>query len=232
MHNSLRNITAVLPTSVQQSLRRHKCALQIRGGTFGVRRPDWTFLEPYVRDGDWVIDVGANIGHYSKYFSDKVGPNGRVIAVEPVPQTFELLAANVTKFRHANVSLLALAASDRSGTASINVPNWDETRLSNYHRAGISEDATSGLNVLTLALDDLRLQHPISLIKIDTEGHDEAVLRGLARTLRRDTPQLVVETVTDGIGELLKSLDYSATPIPGTENTIFSARAEMAHAIA
>lgn len=44
--------------------------------------------------GDWALDIGANVGHYTKRMSDLAGPEGRVIAFEPVPDTFAVLCAN------------------------------------------------------------------------------------------------------------------------------------------
>jgi FkbM family methyltransferase len=75
-----------------------------------------------VKPGDWVLDVRANVGHYSHRLSDLVGPAGRIFAFEPVRETFELLTANVARFAHANVTLLNVTASDTARTVGMTAP--------------------------------------------------------------------------------------------------------------
>jgi hypothetical protein len=54
--------------------------------TFGVWEPEIThWLEGFLRPGDLVVDVGANTGYFSLEASKLVGPEGLVVAVEPVP---------------------------------------------------------------------------------------------------------------------------------------------------
>ncbi|MFA6235219.1 MAG: FkbM family methyltransferase, partial [Bacteroidota bacterium] len=91
-------------------------------GTFETWEPEYHILDQLVSEGEWVIDVGANVGYYSKKFSDLVGPRGRVIAIEPVPETFAFLASNTLLFDNLNVSLLNLAASDASTIVRMEIP--------------------------------------------------------------------------------------------------------------
>jgi len=169
--------------------------------------------------GDWVVDVGANVGHYTKRFSDLVGPEGRVIAVEPVPETFELLSANVLLFQHSNVTLLNVAASDQPGVAGMQIPRF-ETGLNNYYQANLSK-GTADIYVLTVRLDALACPHPIKLIKIDAEGHDPAVLRGAEALLARDHPILIVETGSSDVAEHLRRFGYTSERLPHSPNTLF-----------
>ena len=56
--------------------------------------PDLIVLRHLIEKGQCTADLGANIGVYSKYLSEYVGPSGRVISVEPVPLTYDILCSN------------------------------------------------------------------------------------------------------------------------------------------
>src|SRR6185312_12382199 len=93
--NTLKRIAARLPQPVQHRLKRALYAHQIRRGTFRTPEPEFDLLPQLVRPGSVVIDVGANIGHYTLRLAQLVGPEGRVYAFEPMPKTFDLLCRNV-----------------------------------------------------------------------------------------------------------------------------------------
>jgi FkbM family methyltransferase len=228
MGMTLKKLAARLPSSWQHELKRLRCRRQIHHGAFGTAEPEFSILHHLVTAGDWVLDIGANVGHYTKKFSDLVGPHGRVIAVEPVPDTFALLAANVLLFRYPNVTLLNLAASDRTTAIGIRIPA-SETGLKNYYRATVAA-AESGLQIMAIALDSLALSHPVRLIKIDAEGHDPVVLQGAERLLARDHPTVIVETSTPAAVETLVRLGYIGENLPASPNTLFQWRQEGASA--
>lgn len=94
----LKRIAARLPNRWLSELKRIHFGRQIAKGTFESSEPEYRLLPDLIAPGDWVIDIGANVGHYTKAFSERVGARGRVIAFEPVPTTFALLAANVQCF--------------------------------------------------------------------------------------------------------------------------------------
>src|SRR5436190_20588786 len=62
-------------------------------------QPDLKIARLLVQSGDYTIDLGANIGLYTKHFSELAGPNGKVFSVEPVPSTYEILCSNVRQLR-------------------------------------------------------------------------------------------------------------------------------------
>lgn len=98
MTKLLKRLAAKLPLPIQQELKRFYFAWQIRRGRFYTDEKEFSLLNAFIAHGDWVLDIGANIGHYTRRLSDLVGPAGRVIAFEPIPQTFEVLAANAQHF--------------------------------------------------------------------------------------------------------------------------------------
>jgi FkbM family methyltransferase len=216
----MRSLAARLPESVRLELKRLNHLRQLRRGRFVSPEPEFRQLERWVRSGDWVLDVGANVGHYTARLSELVGADGRVIAFEPIPETFAVLAAIAAACPGSNVSLINAAASDRTGTVAMSVPEFAEgTR--NFYQASIRSDG-AGRRIATLAVDGLGLPR-VSLAKIDVEGHEGAVLRGMEALLRRDRPTLIVEGDAGESESLLEELGYAAERTPGSPNVVYHA---------
>jgi FkbM family methyltransferase len=177
-----------------------------------------SFLGNVVRPGDWVVDIGANIGHYTKMFSDLVGDSGRVVAIEPVARTFSFLSSNVLLFKHRNVTLMNVAASNEISLRSVEIPSYDTGRL-NYCRAYLSSGGTRH-QVITLPLDSLVFPESISVVKIDVEGHEARVLEGMQELIRKDHPLIIVETQSNEVIEELEFLGYRASRLEESPNVI------------
>lgn len=218
----LKRIAARLPREWRQALKRRYYAGQIRRSSFRAPEPEFDRLPAMVSPGDWVIDVGANVGHYTLRLATLVGASGRVLALEPVPETFALLVANAALAPHENITLLNAAASARTEIAGVTIPKYAETGLDNFYLAQLSQ-ADSRLQVLCVSIDSLDLPHRIGLAKIDTEGHELAVLKGMKEILRRDHPRLIVEDNDPGVEPYLAEHGYSSERIPGSSNRIFTA---------
>jgi len=218
-----KRIVSKLPETLQLRLKASWYRRQIRRSDFGAGEPETLILNHFLRPGDWVVDVGANIGQYSWQFSNIVGATGRVLAVEPVPETFALLAAHAQMFPSQNVSLFNVALSDRIDTANMFVPRL-ETGLRNYYQASLNHHKTEDCSctVLMLPFDKFEFLHSIALIKIDAEGHDEQVITGMMTTIKRDKPVLIVEDPTESTRSALTALGYSHHRLPGSPNTIFT----------
>lgn len=180
----------------------------------------------FISHGDWILDIGANIGHYTAKFSMLVGKYGRVIAVEPVTKTFELLTANALLFPFQNVTLLNIAASDHSAVLPMEVPDF-EPGIKNYYRAHLSEEGNECM-VFCIPIDSLPLNHTIKLIKIDTEGHELPVLHGMKKLLQQEHPLLIIETYSKEVIEFLNNLDYIPENIPYSPNYIFRHKTTIA----
>ena len=184
--------------------------------------PEFSQLSRMVSDGDWAIDVGANVGFYTKRLAELVGPKGRVLAFEPVPETFVLLANIIESCRLSNVTLFNAALSDATNVVAMRVPVYESTGLKNYYQAHLSSADDGSLKVLTLRLDSLHIPNSVRLIKIDAEGHELSVLKGMRETLARNHPILIVEMPCPEVGEMLRSLDYTGIRLTGSPNIVFS----------
>jgi FkbM family methyltransferase len=133
---------------------------------FNSKEPEFNVIKAYISAGDCIIDIGANIGHYTKKFSDLVGNSGRVFAMEPVQATFALLSSNVQLFQFQNVTLLNCAVSKIVSTVGMKIP-IAVTGLKNYQLASLDENEKE-LQVLTIPVDCLCIPNRVKLVKIDT----------------------------------------------------------------
>ena len=216
----IKRMAAKLPADWQLAFRRRMYARQIRRNAFRTTEPEYDRLGEWIRDGDWVLDIGANIGHSPKRFSELVGASGRVLAFEPVPDTFTLLTANARLFAHANVSLFNAAVSDRLDLCGMTVPNFD-TGLRNYYEARLADASESAFSVLTIPIDCLDIEARVALVKIDAEDHEASVLAGMNWLLERHHPVLIVETGDERVVEHLARMGYVSERLPGSPNILF-----------
>jgi FkbM family methyltransferase len=201
----LKSIARRLPDTARGYLQRAYYRHQLGRGAFRSPEPEWDQLAQWLGPGDAALDVGANVGHYTARMSELVGPAGRVIAIEPVAETFALLAANVQHFRFRNVTLLNLAASDEPTSCRFSVPTWPDGTPNRY-LAHVDPDGP--ISCLAIRLDALELPVPIRLVKIDAEGHELRVLAGMRGLLERDRPVVILERNWEA-EDLLASLGYT-----------------------
>jgi FkbM family methyltransferase len=216
-----------LPLGAQQELKRLRFGAQIRRGAFATDEAEYGRLAEWVTGGDWVIDAGANVGHYTCRLSQLVGPAGRVLAFEPVPRTFELLAANVAALPDSNVTLFNAAVSEEVAEPRMTMPPF-ETGLANYYQASIGDHGKGGgepFAVLSLPVDHIGIPRRVSLVKVDVEGHEPFALRGMRKLLERDHPVLIVEGRSEEVRGFLEGLGYSHEDTSGSPNRIFRPRA-------
>lgn len=152
---------------------------------FGVWEPGLTALiAAHLRHGDCAVDIGANIGAHALTMARSVGPSGRVLALEPAPDTYARLRANLEANNLAHVDALQKAASDEAGVITL-FDGEDASR----GRATIAPDAEgraarADVEMIRTA-DAWPAEHwsRARFIKIDVERAEDRVLRGLAPVL-------------------------------------------------
>ncbi|MFL6061854.1 MAG: FkbM family methyltransferase [Marmoricola sp.] len=152
------------------------------------------FLHGYLKQGDVVLDVGANVGQYAAVIEDAVGPETLTL-LEPLPGIAKLLRKRFPQARVENV-----AASDVAGTATIRVPNIEgreyTTRATLNDHAEPGQSGTREVEILTEPLDSVveRLGlDRVDLVKVDVEGHEPEVIRGARATLSSPEVLLLIE---------------------------------------
>ena len=166
---------------------------------FGIFEKDLlAYMRALLRPGDTFIDVGANIGYLSAYALELVGPKGAVHSFEPVTAYGDALAKAVRSAGVVNVRVVSQALGDREGTVPIKISGKENIGWNTIvpglmkERAGIQ---TLEVPVTTLAryLDDQDITN-VRLIKIDVEGAELLVLRGLVPWLAEGRqPYIVTE---------------------------------------
>jgi len=133
--------------------------------------------------GDVVVDVGAGIGTEVAAFARRVGPRGRVFAVEAHPRTFACLERTIRLNGLHRVTPLPFAVADRPG--ELRISDLDQ------HLANTVLDepaAGSGTVVRAVTIDQLAREHGldrIDYLKMNIEGAERLAIRGMTRTIRR-----------------------------------------------
>lgn len=161
------------------------------------------------------LDIGANIGTHTLAMSERVGESGQVFAFEPETHNFQLLETNLRLNKIKNVTAERCAVGEAAGSCrlALNPNNYGD------HRVVQSSRSNGALAQETLMITiDQRLESlpdgAIKLIKIDVQGHECCVLRGMAATLRRNPDALLlIEVFPEGLqaagasaGELVQAL--------------------------
>ncbi|WP_457962749.1 FkbM family methyltransferase [Arthrobacter sp. D1-29] len=163
-------------------------------------------LASILKPGDLVIDVGANVGNHTLYFSQVLGCH--VVAYEPVEEALRCLLHSVElNFADERVEVRPFAVGRTSGRAhvhSVNKGNLGATSLM---------PSMNGDIVLT-SLDEQDIEGKVAFIKIDVEGMDLDVICGAKTLIERDRPFISCE-INDGkdldrLSAILEELDYAS----------------------
>ena len=160
------------------------------------RYGEWTegevdLLRPAIRQGDVVLDIGANIGTHALAFANMVGPTGAVVAFEPQPSVFNILAGNLALNNADQVR--AFNAAVGTGGGEIAVPRTPADRPANFGDLHLRWAAVGPADTVPLvAIDALNLP-ACRLIKADVQGMEIEVLRSASATITRHRPILYVE---------------------------------------
>ncbi len=141
-----------------------------------------------VGPGALAIDVGANIGALTTFLAQTVGPEGRVIAIEPQRAMYQLLCANLALNEIGNVQAIHGGAGRVAGRAF--VPPTDYARPGNFGAVELAEGQGEPVDIVSI--DSLKLPQ-CRLIKIDVEGQEQSVIAGAVETIARCQPVLYVE---------------------------------------
>jgi len=145
------------------------------------------FIVKILRPGDIFIDVGANIGYYSILASKLIGVDGIVFAVEPIPSTVEVLRFNIKINNLRNVMVIDKAEYFSHSKLKMSVPFNEFGSASILRKGGVE------VYVEAIPLDDIFHDIPyVRLLKVDVEGSEYEVLKGLDKTLNH-TEYVVLE---------------------------------------
>jgi FkbM family methyltransferase len=180
-------------------------------------------IKKIIRPDMVCVDIGAHIGFYTCLMASLVGEGGKVYAFEPMPDHYELLLKNIAENRfHRRVMTYQLACSDVHG-------NLNVSKVSNMFVVG-QVSGSEQAAVEAVRLDDV-ITDAIDLVKLDVEGHEPAVIHGMASTLSRAKPIILSEINEYWLQscshssavqyvELLESLGYKVFDVKNLEQPI------------
>jgi FkbM family methyltransferase len=149
------------------------------------------FFNRLLRPGDYVLDVGANIGYFTSLFAERVGPAGRVMAFEPDPRNVTLLRANVAdRGIDGRVEVVHSAVGERSGSATLFAVSRGNRGDQRMYLAdgGIAGGAPPRLpiEVPVVRIDDAAARWTrLDAVKMDIQGFEGHALAGMVETRAR-----------------------------------------------
>ncbi len=193
--------------------------------------PVQELLRAQLQPGAVFYDVGANIGFFGLLGARLVGATGQVFAFEPVPQNAALVRENFALNGFAHAQVIAKAVASHAGQVDLLLSRHPGGAT--LHTDARLADAERTITVEQVALDDLvfgeHLPAP-TFVKIDVEGAELDVLRGMKRLLREVRPRLVFEIDDEteaGLrskaalcSDLLASFQYQITELPDSYPTL------------
>ncbi|MBP8192079.1 MAG: FkbM family methyltransferase [Chitinophagales bacterium] len=153
-------------------------------------------LKKYIKSGDIVLDIGANIGFYTKILSELVGPTGKVYAFEPDKTNFTYLQRNAGHLK--NVELINKAVSDKTDTITL----YKSDLLNVDHKTYATQNYTSTSVIDCIKADDVVDGRKVNFIKIDIQGYEYYAFQGMQEILKANNElKIISEFYPFGIQE-------------------------------
>lgn len=171
------------------------------------------FVKHFLQKGDVVIDIGANLGYYSRQFAQLTGPAGKVYSVEPIELYRSILQKNVASFN--NVEILPYALGENEGMIKMGNPTTDK------HRHGLMRVLSEKDSKGDGEVYEVQMKNPVKLfenipvihyIKCDIEGYEVPVIPVMKPLLQKHRPLMQIETDGDNkkiLFGMFRALDYN-----------------------
>ncbi|WP_158712908.1 FkbM family methyltransferase [Parabacteroides pacaensis] len=175
------------------------------------------FVKNLIHKGDYVLDIGANLGYYSKLFSNWVGDQGKVFAVEPVKPYNEVFRETTRNRKNIVLYPYALGTEEKeitmiapfySGYLNTGLPHVYDPEKDKDNIQALSFKAE--MKIPSQLFGNLE---KLNYIKCDIEGFEKVVLEDLKEIIARHKPLVQVEIWDEyqpDILELFHSLHYHA----------------------
>ena len=151
-----------------------------------------------LREGDTVVDVGANVGFFTLFMSSAVGVTGHVMAFEPASNVLPGLRRNLSlNSGSINIEVYeqALWSCEEKRTFWLNADSrgsnclWDPGL---WKESALSRANPNFSEITTTTLDAALGHRPVRLLKIDTEGAEQKILQGAQNILQRQKPPFII----------------------------------------
>jgi FkbM family methyltransferase len=175
-------------------------------GRYEIEKNETLFWQNLIKEGDFVFDIGANIGYYTLQAALRAGKQGKVYAFEPVSSTYRKLTDNLKINDFTNIVTENIAGSNQKGEIELFVADEKSTGSSSIamhvNFSGIKE------TVPTIRMDDYIKEKNIiklNIIKIDVEGCEPMVIEGLKESLNALKPYILIEVLDERLNTVNSS---------------------------
>ncbi len=166
-------------------------------------KQDIALMQLHIKKGDVVLDIGANIGFYTKILSELVGDTGKVFAFEPDKTNYSYLIKNAGHLK--NVAFNNKAVSDKTGTITL----YHSDLLNVDHKTYATENYTSASEIDCVAMDDVIPDQKADFIKIDIQGFEYFAFQGMQEIFNKN-PNLKIITEFYPLGMFNAKIDATA----------------------
>lgn len=146
-------------------------------------------LKQLIKPGDYILDIGANIGFYAKLLAEFTTSKGRVFCFEPDSTNFKYLTKNVKGIK--NITLFNKAVSDKDDTLKV----YKSKLLNVDHRTYPVNNYDSIEEISSVKIDDLianKIIPKVDIIKIDIQGYELTAFKGMEQLLSSSTDLKIV----------------------------------------
>lgn len=161
----------------------------------GIREESATkIVQEEIKPGMVVIDIGSNLGYYALLESRLVGNTGKVYAIEPVEENYEVLCRNIELNNYKNIETFKCAIGNKNEEMEFtltNGSNWGTMmsmkNASDFYGRRMKKISKDKINVNTITLDKFIEDNNIKkvdFIRMDVEGYETEIIKGMQKTLK------------------------------------------------
>jgi FkbM family methyltransferase len=159
------------------------------------------FTQQIVKEGDTVVDIGANLGYYSYFLAKKIGIRGQLYAVEPIPLFAEIWRKNMSKYKGGNIKLFNCAlGEEKKEKVKMSIPVVDGVVRHGLTKVeGQGEEGWGSAMDFEVPMyigDELLLKEnltKLNYIKCDVEGYEQYVIPSLKENIAKFKPIIQIE---------------------------------------
>ena len=190
-----------------------------------------SFIQRTLGPNDVFVDIGAHVGYFTLLAARRVGAGGSVLSIEPNPFALDQLRGNVERNDLHNVLVEQTACGESRDVVKLYLHTESNSSMASLYSG--STAAGTAVEVPCTTVDDLCRERGIGrvrLVKIDVEGAEMFVLRGMKRIMREMRPLIVLElhphlleevgTPFEAVVGLLEAFDYVLEPLGGHANYV------------
>lgn len=189
------------------------------------------FLSSLQLQNKVVFDVGAHIGITAMFFARAVGAEGQVIAFEPNPRSCHSLRENIAINNFSNIKIFEVGLGDAWGMKTLVASKLSDATgtVDSGLRSEILKEKHVQFLIRTCPLDSIRLRYNLprpDLIKIDVEGVEYTVLKGMKETICECAPSLFIEIHCSDVNDRTKRVERILEFLDNFEYSVFQVENE------